>query len=481
MATVEEGATDQASWRALRLTGAMGQFLLLCLGVWLHAADSLVTATLVPSIVYEVGGIAYVGWTISLYQIGAIVAGAATAVLCQRIGVRRVFCIAALVYGLGCVIAALAPAMAPVLLARFVQGAGGGMLISLSYVAIQQSFPEHLWSRLFGIEAAVWAAGSLLGPMIGGLFANFGLWRGAFWFFAIQAGLLWVLVLVLFPERKVHSGPRQAWPLLPLVFLTAATLLIAQAGVIDRAAMSVLACLAGLVLLYFAAKLDGRGGSRLFPARLLDLQGPIGSGLAMIFAFSLATTGFWTYGPLILRIMFGIEPLVSGYMLAGEALAWSFATLLVSAAPLSAGRTLIRLGAGLVAVGAAGFTITVPAGSLIGMVVCALLQGLGFGFFWPSAMQRIVSFADPDEQALAAAAPGTVQRIGYAVGAAAVGIAANMSGLAEGASVATAAMAGFWVFAGFIPVLLFGLVAAWSFTRARPAREIDLTRAETSA
>ena len=469
MATTDETRAGEVSWRALRLTGAMGQFLLLCLGVWLHAADSLVTATLVPSIVDEVGGIAYVGWTIALYQIGAIVAGAASGVLCQRIGVKRVLSMAALIYGLGCATAALAPAMSVLLLARFVQGAGGGMLISLSYIAIQQSFPQHLWGRLFGIEAAIWAAGSLLGPMIGGLFANFGLWRGAFWFFAVQACLLWILAAALFPAKQAPSRLRQPWPLLPIALLTAATLLIAQAGVISAAAPSALACLAGLLLLFAAARLDGRAGARLFPAGMLDLRQPLGSGLAMIFALSLATTGFWAYGPLILKIMFGIDPLVSGYILAGEALAWSCATLLVSTASPSAGRFLIRLGAGLVVAGAAGFVVSVPTGSLIGMVACALLQGLGFGFFWPFAMQRIVACADPDDRALAAAAPGTVQRIGYAVGAAGAGIAANLSGLAEGVSAATAGTAGFWVFAGFIPMLLFGLAAAWSFTAHRPA------------
>ncbi len=65
---------------------------------------------------------------------------------------------------------------------------------------------------------------------------------------------------------------------------------------------------------------------------------------------------------------------------------------------------------------------------------------------------------------MAAASVPTVQRIGYAVGTAAVGIAANLSGLADGASVAAAKAAGFWVFAAFVPVLLIGMMGAWRFT-----------------
>jgi hypothetical protein len=73
---------------------------------------------------------------------------------------------------------------------------------------------------------------------------------------------------------------------------------------------------------------------------------------------------------------------------------------------------------------------------------------------------------------LAASAPSAVQRIGYAVGAAAAGIAANLSGLAEGISIAAAKTAAFWVFAGFIPTLLLALYCAWSFTRNFAEQEL---------
>ncbi len=446
-------------------SGLLGRFVLLCTGVWLHAADSLVTATLVPAIVDDIGGIAYVGWLVSLYQIGAIIAGAATAMLSQRIGIKQVMVAAALAYGAGCVLAAIAPNMAVLLAARLVQGIGGGMLVSLIYVAIQQFFPETLWSRLFGITAAIWAAGSLLGPLIGGVFANLDAWRGAFWFFAVQAGFLAALAIALLaaePGQRKHAGK---WPLLPLSILTAATLLIAEAGVVEQAATSLAACLMGTALLYAAARLDRRSPSRMLPVQTLNPRHPVGAGLLMIFMLSVATTGFWVYGPLLLKIMFGTDPLISGYILAGEALAWSAATMAVSSATFRAGKILIRTGAGLVALAVIGFAVTVPAGSFAAMVVFALLQGVGFGLFWPSVIQRIVRFAGEGDRSLAAASPGTVQRIGYAVGAAATGLAANMSGLADGISVNAAKTAGFWIFAGFIPVLAVAMFAAWRFTK----------------
>jgi MFS family permease len=184
----------------------------------------------------------------------------------------------------------------------------------------------------------------------------------------------------------------------------------------------------------------------------------------MVFAMSAATTGFWAYGPLILNILFGTPPLVSGYILAGEAVAWSLGTLMVSKAPVSADRRLIRAGTILVALGAGGFAVAVPAGVMTGMVLCALLQGLGFGLCWPSIVHRMAQLSDEAERPLAVTSPETMQRIGYAVGAAAVGIAANLSGLAAGISIAAAKSAAFWVFAAFLPALIFALICAWTFT-----------------
>jgi hypothetical protein len=49
----------------------------------------------------------------------------------------------------------------------------------------------------------------------------------------------------------------------------------------------------------------------------------------MVLALSMSTTGFWLYGPLILKILFGTNPVIAGYILAAEGLAWSLATLVV--------------------------------------------------------------------------------------------------------------------------------------------------------
>jgi len=155
----------------------------------------------------DLNGIAYINWTISLYQVGAIVAGAAAAALCARWGIKRIFMGATLIYAGGCVLGAAAPSMGILVLGRLIQGMGGGMLLSLSYVAIEAWFAPELWGRLFAITATVWGGGSLLGPLIGGAFSGPHLWRGAFWAFTLQAIVLCALAALWMPAtaRKARA------------------------------------------------------------------------------------------------------------------------------------------------------------------------------------------------------------------------------------------------------------------------------------
>jgi MFS family permease len=462
-----ESAKERSAWRELGESGRLLQFILLCLGVWLHAADTLVTATIMPAVVEDIGGIAYVNWTISLYQIGSILAGAATGALSRRLGLRRMLIAAAAVYGLGCIANALTPDMAIMLVARLIQGFGGGAMVSISYVAIELLFPERLWTRLMAIVAMIWGVAALCGPLIGGLFAHAGLWRGLFWTFGAQAVLLGLAARVFLGEDAGAKQDDRRWPWSPLVLLAAATLLIAEAGAVALPALSVPLGTAGLGLLYAAARADRRAENRLLPAELLAIRHPVGAGLLMVFALSAATTAFWAYGPLILQIAFAVDPLISGYLMAAEALAWSLCTMLVAGARASMDWLVIRLGVAVIALSGIGFTLLMPMGALPGILVCMMLQGAGFGLAWPFIVRRIVLLAPAGERGLAASAAPTVQRIGYAVGAAAAGIAANAVGLGDGATVASAHAAAFWVFAAFLPLFAIGSLAALRFTAAR--------------
>ena len=69
--------TEFVSWREMLSRPHLAPLVLVCLGVWLHAADGLLVATMMPAIVADIGGTRALPWTIALYETGSIGAGAA--------------------------------------------------------------------------------------------------------------------------------------------------------------------------------------------------------------------------------------------------------------------------------------------------------------------------------------------------------------------------------------------------------------------
>ena len=77
---------------------------------------------------------------------------------------------------------------------RTVQGIGGGALVALVFIAQDRFFPNRLVLRIVACLSVVWMASALCGPLIGGAFATAGLWRLAFWSFAVLSLLLAAVV-----------------------------------------------------------------------------------------------------------------------------------------------------------------------------------------------------------------------------------------------------------------------------------------------
>ena len=456
------------SWREVAATGQLAKFTLLCLGVWLHAADSLLVATVMPAAVAEIGGVALINWALALYHLGSIVAAALTGAGAQRIGLRRALASAGALYALGCVASAAAPTIGIMLAGRLLQGLGGGGMMALVYVALHEIFPRRYWPRLMVIVSTIWGCSALCGPLIGGLFAEAGEWRWAFWAFAAQAGVV-IAASVSLPGGRVAAATGVA-PM-SLALLVAGTLGIAASGALAGSfglALPFLLGLGGLGLLYLFARVDAGQRYRMLPAETLDVRHKVGSGLLMVFALSAATTPFASYGPFLLGKLFGIGPLAAGYMVALEAIAWTLASLVTAGVPAATEGRLIRWGAVTIALGGFCYALALPAGSIPGVVLCLVAQGAGFGVAWVYMVKRIVDAVPEAGRGLAAGAVSTVQMIGYAAGAAASGIAANAAGLGAGVSQAAGYQAAFWLFMGFVPLGLIGVAAA---RRLAPAAE----------
>ena len=199
------GPRLRVGWREILNRRYLPQLLTLCLAIWLHAANSMLTATTMPEAVDDIGGLRLISWAFALYLMGSIVAATAISVCVATYGLRRTMLASTLLYTVGCVVCASAPTMPVLLAGRTVQGLGGGALVALVYIAQDRFFPNHLVPRIVACLSVVWTAAALCGPLIGGAFATAGLWRFAFWAFAVQGLLLAAAVHPLLARTRAET------------------------------------------------------------------------------------------------------------------------------------------------------------------------------------------------------------------------------------------------------------------------------------
>jgi Arabinose efflux permease len=137
-----------------------------------------------------------VGWSVSLYEIGSIVAGAASALLTMRFGLRAPMGMAAVLFGFGCILSAVSPTMPLLLTGRALQGLGGGGLVAMGFVAVGLIFPRRYIARAMAAVSTLWGVSAFAGPLVGGFFVEYATWRWGFAFFACQAFALalWIVL-----------------------------------------------------------------------------------------------------------------------------------------------------------------------------------------------------------------------------------------------------------------------------------------------
>lgn len=467
---------ESGSWGDVLAEGRLPRFALICMGVWLNAADSLITATIMPSVGRSLGGYPYFGWATAGYLLGSVLAGASSGVLALRFGLRSATAAAALIYAGGCVLSAIAPEIFSFLAGRILQGIGGGWVVGLCSVAVGMLFANRLLPRVYSAISSVWGIAVLVGPLIGGLFADAGSWRGVFWVFAAQGAAAAVAARFMLPADAGGANQAVAWRQLGLIALGVALIAVADlAG--DVARTTALTGL-GIATLLLALRLDGRSSVRLLPRGSGDLRTPHGAGYATMFLLNAATMGLPVYGPAVLQTLRGLSALFAGYVVGTEALFWTAASLPVAGLTGAWPGRLIRVGVALVLAGLAACALVFNESSLIWVVLASGLIGVGFGLCWAFISQRILGDLDGDERTIGGAGIAIVRLTGTAAGSAVAAAVANLAGFAHGFSVPAAQLASVWVFAVPLPVAVLACLTAWHLGSPRLVSAAPATLAE---
>jgi hypothetical protein len=458
-------AAKANSWADLLAEGRLPRFALICLGVWLNAADNLVTATIMPSVGSQLGGYVYFSWATAGFLVGAILAGASSGRISEIFGLRGATAAAGAIMAAGCVMSALAPDIGTFLVGRLIQGLGSGWISGFAMVAIALLFPERHLARVFASVTFVWGIATVLGPLFGGLVLEAGTWRDVFWLFAAQTAVFGLAApFLLKGSAKAGGGPGVPW--LQLGVLGVGVAAIAVADVVQAPGVSVGLVAAGLAILALVIWIDARAKVRLLPHRAGDLRTVCGSGYFAMFAMTAATMGFAIYAPPILQQLRGFSPLWAGYTIGSESAAWTLSAMLVAGATGLWDTRWIRFGALCLIASLAVLAWSLADGAFVWVLVGGSLMGAAFGFSYAFMSRRLLMALSEEDKAIGSSAITAVRQTGAAAGSAISGVAANLGGFSAGLTAESARSASVWVFVAVIPLAVVGAWAAFRLTGA---------------
>jgi EmrB/QacA subfamily drug resistance transporter len=389
--------------------------------------DQTILSTALPTIAADLGRLTDVAWLVTAY----VVAAAATTPLWGKLGDRhgrkRLLEISLGLFLAASAVCGTAPNISLLIVARGIQGAAAGGLMTLAMAAVGDLVSPRERARYQGYIAATFAVATVAGPLVGGLLVQHASWRWVF-YVNLPLGLAALAGLHLRLPDRVGEPTGHALDLAGAVLLAGATagLMLTCIWGGERYAWSSPE-IPALITLTVAlggglALRERRAADPIVPLDLLRTRVVALASIAL-FLTTAALFAVNVFVPLYLQRTTGATPTQAGLLLAPMMLGIAVSTNL-------AGRSIARTGrykrfpvagTGLMAVALGLLAAFASHPSRVTVGIGLAVFGLGFGMVGQVLIVAVQNGADRSRLGVAMATTSFFRGLGGAVGAALFG------------------------------------------------------------
>ncbi len=185
----------------------------LAIGLLAACFDGTVTTTCGPKIAEDFNATELIPWLTTAYLLLETVTIPLSGKLSDLYGRKKLLLVGLALFGLASIVAGLAGVfrfdggMWVVIIARGLQGAGGGILIPVATAAVSDLYPPEKRGKIQGILGALFGVGMGAGPLIGGAFATMDMWHLAFFINVPIVIIVFLMCMGEFPSVNVEGTP----------------------------------------------------------------------------------------------------------------------------------------------------------------------------------------------------------------------------------------------------------------------------------